>query len=223
MDSKAYRPGPQVLERLKQVDFVAVVGPTAAGKTTLIRAVVKANPALHPLVAGVSRPARAGERDGVDFHFADKETMEARARRGEYVTVVTGAAGDLYTTAPEDYWPDKTVVLAVLAHAVPLFRSLPFRSFKTIFSVPPDWPTWQERISRRNFTPEQLAPRLKEAKQSLRFALQDDEIQFVINGDLEKAIEDFNQLLQNKPLPRQLQRDQTHACAIVRDLLERLG
>src|SRR5688572_13847829 len=103
MDTPAYTPAPHVSDHLRSVTFVALVGPTAAGKTTLIKQAVAAHPELRMLVSCVSRPPRPDEQDGVDFHFRDKPSMQARTDKGEYVTSVPGASGDIYATAPEDY------------------------------------------------------------------------------------------------------------------------
>lgn len=221
MGPQDYRPAPSVLERLKEVDFVAVVGPTAVGKTTLIHAAAASSRKVHMMVAGVSRAPRPGEKDGVDFHFDSKRSMQARARRGEYVTVVIGATGDLYTTAPEDYPTDKIVILAVLAEAIPLFRSLPYKSFRTIFVLPASWQQWQERLQSRGFSPEQLAPRMTEAKKSLQFALGDADTQFVINDDLDAAVKDFEVLALGAPLNDRLHSDRSRAKLLAKALLSK--
>ena len=194
MDFADYHPAPHVLDHVRQTDFVAVIGPTAAGKTTLIKAAVARQPALHMLVSYTSRPPRAGEQDGVDFHFRSKQELAERAKKQEYATLVAGATGDLYATAPENYPAGRTSVMAVLAHGVPLFRSLPYNGFRTIYILPPDYATWQKRLQRHGFDAEQLARRLQEARQSLAFALKDEAAQFIVNDDLAAAVEDFTSL-----------------------------
>ena len=223
MPSKSYQAGTHILDGLRQVDFVAVVGPTAVGKTTLIRRAVAENPDFHMLVAGVSRPPRPGEKDGVDFHFDSKEDMQAKAERGEYVTVINGASGDLYSTAPEDYPADKIVIMAVLSEVMPLFRNLPYKSFRSIFILPPSWQQWQERLQSHGFSPEQLAPRLKEAKTSLQFALNDTGTLFVINDRLNAAAKEFIALALGQPLSKKFQTDPAGAKFLARDLLVRLA
>lgn len=191
MDFQDYRPSPQALSHLKDVDFVAVVGPTAAGKTTLIKAAIARDPRMHMLVAGTSRAPRPGEKDGADFHYGSPEAMRARAEKGDYVTLILGVSGDLYTTAPEDYPPGKTVLLATLSSAVHDFRKLPYKSFRTIFILPPSYEIWQQRLTQHGFDGPQLQRRLKEAAQSLEFGLHDNTTQFVVNDELGAATEGF--------------------------------
>lgn len=218
----AYKPAPHTLRHLAEVDFVGLVGPTAAGKTTLIKAAAAKEPELHMLVAGVSRSPRPGEQDGVDYHFGDKKEMEQRVRRGEYITAVHGATGDLYTTAPEDYPPGKITLMALLAHAVPLFRSLPYRSFRTVFVTPPSAEAWRERWGRHSFSPDELARRLREAEVSLTFAISDATTYFIVNEDLATATEDLITLALNGLLPPRLRAAQAQGREIAGQLLAEL-
>lgn len=220
MDFTNYRPAPEVLEHIGQIDFVAVVGPTAAGKTTLIKAATARGSDLHMLVSGVSRPARAEERNGVDFHFGDKAAMAQRAASATYVTVVSGVSGDLYTTAPEDYPADKTVLMAVLADAIPAFRALPYRSFRTIFIVPPDYATWQQRLKQHGFDAAQLERRMQEAARSLEFALNDASTHFVLNAVLSTATKDLIALTGKRPLTARQRARESRGREVAYNLLQ---
>lgn len=219
MELQEYRPAPEALGHLNEVDFVAVVGPTAVGKTTLIKTAVAREQNMHMLVAGTSRAIRAGEQDGIDFHYGTPEAMRARAAKGEYVTCIPGVSGDLYTTAPEDYPPDKTVLLATLAAAVKGFRKLPYRNFRTIFILPPNYEAWtQERLAQHDFDEPQLQRRMKEAKDSLEFGLQDAAVQFMVNDTLDLATEEFIRLANG----REATGDQRKARSLAAHLLERV-
>lgn len=188
-----YKPNEGVLAKLPQVTFVAIIGPTAAGKTTLMNAAAARCPALHPVVTVTSRPARPGEEDGVDFHFRERQEIEAKASRSEFVTIVPGASGDLYATAAEDYSAEGIVMLAVMARVMPVFQALPFKAIRSIFVLPPSWEIWQQRVLDHNFTPEQYEKRMVEAGDSLRYAIENQDVLFVINDDLAQASVEFTQ------------------------------
>ncbi len=221
MDGTNYQPGPQVLERLKQVNFVAVVGPTAAGKTLTIWQAARQWPEIHLVPNTTSRSPRPGERDGVDYFFRTQEEMEARIARQEYVQVAPNLFGYLYATEPEGYSTEGVAVLAVLAEAVPIFRTLPFKSMKTIFMTPPSWEIWQQRLRSHSFTLDQLKARIHEATDSLKFGLEDTNTLFLVNDSVGLAAEDFATLALGKPMPDRLVADQDRARQIVRSLLER--
>lgn len=223
MDGEHYRPAPSVMDRLRKVTFVAVVGPTAVGKSTLTNRAMAAEPSLHYVKGETSRAPRPGERDGQDYHFRTNDEMMARIRKGSYVQVAPQVLGALYATAPEDYSTEGIAIYSVISQAIPDFRALPFKKMRTIFVVPPDWEAWQARVTQHGFTAEQLKSRMTEAKESLEFALEDKDSQFVINADLDIAARDFVTLALGKPRPARLKADQTRARTIVRELLSLLS
>lgn len=56
--------------------------PSGSGKTTLARHLVARLPGLARSVSFTTRPRRAGERDGVDYHFVDRDRFAAMAEEG---------------------------------------------------------------------------------------------------------------------------------------------
>src|SRR5690242_5162611 len=62
-----------------------VTAPSGAGKTSLIEAVMREDPTLKISVSYTTRAPRAGERDGVDYHFIDRAGFDAMRRRGEFL------------------------------------------------------------------------------------------------------------------------------------------
>lgn len=219
LDFSDYRPNDVVLSTLKQVRFVGVVGPTAVGKSTVVKQARELDPSIHIVLSTVSRVPREGERDGVDYHFRSREEMLHRIEKREFVQVPPSLLGDIYATAPEDYTTHGTSVLAVIADAIPTFRALPFQNNCTIFVLPPDYASWQERIGHHNFTPEQLEKRLQEAARSFKFACEDEQAFFVLNDDLDVAAEEFVALIHGE----QPDAEQQHACReLARSLYEQL-
>ncbi len=222
MNSSDYQPAPHVLDHLKQVRFVAVIGPTAAGKNTVIAAAQVREPQIHLVLNNTSRASRPGEQEGRDYRFLTRAAMEARIAKGEYAQVAPSLFGDYYATAPEDYRASGTMAMPVLAAAVPVFRALPFKEFRTIFILPPDYETWQVRIAVHGFEPEALHKRLVEAESSLVFALEDEQTHLVINQDIKTAAANFVTLALGKPMDSRLQADQSRAREIAGELLSRL-
>jgi guanylate kinase len=221
MDGSNYQPAPHVLDRLKQVDFVAVIAPTATGKTVTIQEAAKWYPMIHQVPALTSRAPRPGEQDGRDYLFRSREEMEVHIARGEYVQVAPNLFGYLYATEPEGYSIEGVAVLPILAEAVPVFRQLPFKSIKVICMTPPSWEVWQQRLKSHSFTLDQLKSRIREAVDSMRFGLNDDQTLFIVDDSLQLAAEDFATLALGKPMPERLKADQQRARDIVRGLLDR--
>ena len=175
MSSEPYQPAAQVLERLAEVDFVAVVGPSAVGKTTLIREAMRRESGLRLVLNNTSRPPRPDECHGVDFRFESRQRMEERIAEREYVQVAPTVFGDWYATASEDYATDGVAVLPVLAASLASFRALPFRSVKAVYILPPTRQVWWKRLEERHADPDRLAGRAAEGLRSLKFALDDQD------------------------------------------------
>ena len=60
-----------------------VSGPSGAGKGTVIREVLRRRPDILLSVSATTRPARQGERHGVDYYFVTRPEFEAMRDRGE--------------------------------------------------------------------------------------------------------------------------------------------
>lgn len=194
-----YKPNQRVLDQLTAVHFVAVVGPSASGKSTLIKQAVAADATLHMIRNNTSREPRPEEVGGTEFYFRTRDEMLKRIDRGEYVQIAPTVLGDLYATAPEDFSTTGIAMLPVLSAAVPTFRQLPFASFKVVYVLPPDVQTWLTRLAHRSFTKEKLRKRLAEADQSLAFALNTpkQDVAFIINKDLDTATGEFIQVVKH--------------------------
>jgi guanylate kinase len=65
--------------------LVVISGPSGVGKTTLLRRLLADLPHLVPSVSATTRPPRAGERDGFDYHFLTAEEFDRRRRAGEFL------------------------------------------------------------------------------------------------------------------------------------------
>lgn len=64
---------------------IVLAAPSGTGKTTLARQLVDGSTGYGFSVSATTRPARDGERDGVDYHFRDRAAFESMVERGELV------------------------------------------------------------------------------------------------------------------------------------------
>src|SRR4030095_8705468 len=74
---------------------------SGTGKTTLAERLVQILPNLRMSRSYTSRPARAGERDGVDYNFLSREQFDGMLKRGEFLEWAD-ALGNLYGTGRHD-------------------------------------------------------------------------------------------------------------------------
>lgn len=75
-------PSPQAGHPRRGLMFV-LSSPSGAGKTTLSRRLLADDPEIDLSVSATTRPPRAGEADGVDYHFVTPEHFDAMVDRGE--------------------------------------------------------------------------------------------------------------------------------------------
>ena len=81
--------------------LLVVSAPSATGKTTVVEQLVQVLPGLRMSRSYTSRPARAGERDGVDYNFVTREFFEGMINRGEFLEWAD-VFGNLYGTSRLD-------------------------------------------------------------------------------------------------------------------------
>lgn len=194
-----YKPSPQVLKAMANIRVLGTVGPSASGKTTLMKALVKASPKVKFILDETSREPRPNEVNGVDFLFRAKEEIIDDLKNGALVQIAVGPNGDLYCTRLSSYPGEAIGVIALVPSAVKEFHRLPIKYFKAVFIVPESFETWQHWLAKQakagSWSQEKMQGRLVEAKQSYEFALSDKDIQFILNDDINLATKRLEQVV----------------------------
>jgi guanylate kinase len=74
-----------------------ISGPSGAGKGTVVREVLRSRPDVHLSVSATTRPARPGERQGIDYTFIPVTEFVALRDHGEFLESAE-VYGNLYGT-----------------------------------------------------------------------------------------------------------------------------
>jgi guanylate kinase len=167
-----------------------VSAPSGTGKTTLVERLVQQLPGLRMSRSYTSRPARPGERDGVDYNFITRERFEA---------MIAGAAflewadvfGNYYGTSADDTGAilgngeDLVLVIDVQGARQVRQRGVPSVG---VFVLPPSAATLEERLrGRSKDSQDQIRARLEAARREVgEFAHYD---YVVINDRVDTAVE----------------------------------
>jgi guanylate kinase len=177
---------------------VVLSGPSAVGKTTVVRCLRERVPDLHFSVSVTTRAPRPGEVDGVDYSFVTAERFQQLIDEGALLEWAEIHGGLHRSGTPAQPIRDaavagRPVLIEVdLAGARAVKKAMP--EAITVFLAPPSWEALERRLSGRGTeSPEVMRRRLATARAEL--AAQDDFDEVVINSRLESACEELVSLL----------------------------
>jgi guanylate kinase len=177
---------------------VVLSGPSAVGKSTLVRCLRERIPELRFSVSATTREPRPGEVDGVDYHFVTPAHFQQLIDQGallEWAEIHGGLhrSGTLAEPVRQAAASGHPVLIEVdLAGARAIKQAMP--EAITVFLAPPSWEVLEARlVGRGTETPEVIQRRLTTARAEL--AAQPDFDQIVVNSRLETACSELVSLL----------------------------
>jgi guanylate kinase len=166
-----------------------ISAPSGAGKTTLAEHLVQILPNLRMSKSYTSRPARAGERDGVDYYFISRARFEAMIAERAFLEWAD-VFGNFYGTAAAD--TDR--LLADGQDVVLVIDVQGARQVKThgvdhtsIFVMPPSFEILERRLrGRSKDTEDQMQRRLATSRAEVASYADYDYV--VVNDQLEPTV-----------------------------------
>lgn len=174
----------------KGVLFI-VCGPSGVGKTTLAQHLLQRCPRLAWSVSYTTRPARAHEVDGTDYHFVDEETF-LRMREHDQFAEWAKVHGNYYGTPVagilEAWRADHDVIFDIdYQGASQLHKRFP-EDARSVLVIPPSMAVLRARLrGRATDSDEVIARRLDAARHELaQFELYD---YIVENDDFDGALQ----------------------------------
>jgi len=168
---------------------IVLSGPTAVGKTTVVKKLRAAHPELWISVSWTTRPPRPREVDGEHYHFVDDETFDRMVERGEFLewAVVHGRAKYGTPRAPVEaaLAQGRSVLLEIdLQGARQVRKSLPNALY--VFLAPPSWDELVRRLVGRGTESEaERERRLRTAREELAAESEFDIT--LVNTDVEQV------------------------------------
>lgn len=180
---------------LPGIPFV-ISGPSGAGKTSLLRRILEIDPGVRFSVSHTTRTPRAGEREGQDYFFVDREAFRELVARDAFLEWVE-YQGHLYGTSREAIaTPTRAGFDLILEVEVQGARKLRERLEEAVFVflIPPSQEELEVRLRRRGSDAEPvIRKRLERAREELR------EIHgyryVVVNAEFNRAVEDLLHLI----------------------------
>ncbi|HXF68091.1 MAG TPA: guanylate kinase [Burkholderiales bacterium] len=186
-----------------------VSAPSGGGKTSLIKALLEAEPALRLSVSYTTRPPRAGEVDGRDYHFVSPAQFERMLEAGEFLESAV-IYGHRYGTSQKwierEFREGRDVLLEIDWQGARQVRRL-MPGAVGIFILPPSLEALESRLrSRAQDSAETIARRLAAAREEIGHVSEYDYV--IINEDFDRAALDLRSIIRAERLrlSRQLSR-----------------
>jgi guanylate kinase len=177
---------------------VVLSGPSAVGKSTVVRCLRDRLPDLHFSVSATTRAPRPGEIDGVDYSFVTAERFQQLIDDGDLLEWAeihgglhrSGTPAEPVRAAARAGHP--VLIEVDLAGARSVKAAMP--DALTVFLAPPSWEALEARlVGRGTESPEVMARRLDTARAELAAQHTFDKV--VVNSQLESACAELVSLL----------------------------
>ena len=186
----------------------AISAPSGAGKTSLVRALAKRDPALSVSVSHTTRPRRPTEKEGVNYHFIGQDLFLEMAGEGgflEHAVVFGHHYGTAFENVQRDRAAGRDVILEIdWQGAAQVRRTAP--ETISIFIAPPSKEALRQRlVARGEDTMEIIERRLQEARAEISHYRDYD--YFVVNDNFDSTLEDLQAIVRAERLSRLVQSD----------------
>jgi len=173
-----------------------VTGASGTGKTTLVKEAFRVLPELKFSISATTRAPRAGETDGVEYHFLSVDDFQIMKRKGEFLEWAE-VYGNFYGTprAPieEAISRGQSILLEIDVQGARSIRER-FPDSVQIFVLPPDLGAIERRLRNRSTDSEEIIQgRVDEAMVQISACGEFDYL--VVNDDLKTAHVIFQSVL----------------------------
>lgn len=173
-----------------------VSAPSGAGKTTIVKSILKDIPELAFSISATTRRKRENERDGFDYHFISEEAFRKKIEENGFVE--WEKFYDYYYGTPKGFIDDKinngiSVLLEVDVKGALSIKTI-YPDAILIYIYPPSFEVLVERLKNRRTEDEtDFKKRVERAKMELSHKDKFDYL--VVNNDLNIAISQVKSLI----------------------------
>ena len=183
---------------MKQGKLIIFSAPSGAGKTTIVRHLLKKFPQLSFSISATTRESRGSEQHQNDYYFISKEDFLHKIARQEFVEFEEVYSGTFYGTLRseiERIWnEDKHVIFDIDVEGGLRLKRKYEEDALAIFVQPPSLAVLKERLTGRGTdSEEKLQERFIKAEKELLYA---DKFDIILkNYDLETACKEAEKLV----------------------------
>ncbi len=183
-----------------------ISAPSGAGKTSLVNALIEAEPQIRVSVSHTTRAMRPGEVDGVNYHFVSRESFLQMLEHNDFLEHAE-VFGNLYGTSQR--WLEKTLaegfdlILEIDWQGAQQVRRL-LPEARSIFILPPSQQALRQRLNNRGQDSDEIIEtRMREAVSEMSHYVEYDHL--VINDDFAAALADLKAIFRANNLRQDVQ------------------
>ena len=174
MPDPSFASNPRVTPRgtnSSQPLLIILSGPSGVGKDAVLARMKKSERPFHYVVTATTRPKRAGEKNGVNYHFLSQKAFQQMINKHQFLEWAS-VYGNYYGVPKDEVSPALskgvvTIVKVDVQGAATIRKGLPQAVF--IFLMPPSTQALEKRLKRRRSeSSEDLALRLATAREEIR-------------------------------------------------------
>lgn len=174
--------------------------PSGAGKTTIVRHLLKNFDELAFSVSATNRPMREGETDGESYHFLTTEEFMDRVENEEFIEHEEVYPGRFYGTLHSEVdriWAmDRAIVFDIeVKGATNLKKFYPKESLAVFINPPSSDVLFQRLRDRSTENEEELRVRIDRAAEELTYVNTFDRV--LINNDLQVAFAEAEDIVED--------------------------
>ncbi|MDG2253060.1 MAG: guanylate kinase [Methylophilaceae bacterium] len=189
-----------------------VTAASGAGKTSLVKAILKNNPNLELSISFTTRTPRPGEVDGVDYRFINKKSFNEMQQQGIFLETAE-CHGAFYGTSKETILEaiklGKDIILEIDWQGAFSVKKI-YQDAISIFILPPSIKALEERLKKRGQdSKETISKRLSAAKDEMSHLEKFDYV--TINDDFDCALKELEAIIMSKTLKTHKQLHRHHA------------
>lgn len=176
-----------------------ITGPSGVGKGTMISYLRERMPELELSVSATTRPPRAGESDGRDYHFLEPGRFHERIDAGDFLEHAEYSGnqyGTLRSEVERRIAAGAPVVLEIEVQGARQVRSAMPEAVLVFIAPPTDEALRERLISRGTDDPAVIERRLEVAERELE--AQGDFAHRVVNDDLERSVSELEAIFRGQ-------------------------
>jgi guanylate kinase len=206
MTLEGARPSGRV-EILRRGLMLVLSSPSGAGKTTISRRLLAIEPDLVLSISATTRPMRAIEKDGVDYHFVDHATFDRMVAEGaflEHAKVFDHQYGTPRAAVEQSLAVGRDVLFDIDWQGTQQLAQSARADLVSVFILPPTIAALEQRLkTRAQDSTEVVARRMAKAADEMSHWAEYDYI--IVNDDLEVSIQRVRAILLAERLKRHRQ------------------